>query len=189
MKQLAASVSSRYHYVQHLEETPPKTRTRERWDDAAYYRISAHYRFALSKLFDGLGYPRVIVLEDDMELAPDFFSYFEALGKVMDADPSVYAVSSWNDNGQKPHAWDDRRVYRSDFSRDSGGCSTTDCGQSSPHLAGQFLGRLDAPALDEKRPRDASTGGVPHVQLRREGRQQRTLLQDVPRVDSRPRTA
>ena len=50
-----------------------------------------------------------------MELAPDFFSYFEALGKVMDADPSVYAVSSWNDNGQKPHAWDDRRVYRSDF--------------------------------------------------------------------------
>ena len=115
VKQLAASVSSRYHYVQHLEETPPKTRTRERWDDAAYYRISAHYRFALSKLFDGLGYPRVIVLEDDMELAPDFFSYFEALGKVMDADPSVYAVSSWNDNGQKPHAWDDRRVYRSDF--------------------------------------------------------------------------
>ena len=132
VKQLAASVSSRYHYVQHLEETPPKTRTRERWDDAAYYRISAQYRFALSELFDGLGYPRVIVLEDDMELAPDFFSYFEALGKVMDADPSVYAVSSWNDNGQKPHAWDDRRVYRSDFSRDSGGCSTTDCGQSSP---------------------------------------------------------
>ena len=39
VKQLAASVSSRYHYVQHLEETPPKTRTRERWDDAAYYRI------------------------------------------------------------------------------------------------------------------------------------------------------
>lgn len=115
VKRLAASVSSRYHYVQHLEETPPKTRTRERWDDAAYYRISAHYRFALSKLFDGLGYPRVIVLEDDMELAPDFFSYFEAMGKVMDADPSVYAVSSWNDNGQKPRAWDERRVYRSDF--------------------------------------------------------------------------
>ena len=67
-----------------------------------------------------------------MELAPDFFSYFEALGKVMDADPSVYAVSSWNDNGQKPHAWDDRGCIAATFSRDSGGCSTTDCGQSSP---------------------------------------------------------
>ena len=56
-----------------------------------------------------------IVLEDDMELSPDFFGYFEAAGKVMDADPSVYAVSSWNDNGQKIHVSDERRLYRSDF--------------------------------------------------------------------------
>ena len=44
-----------------------------------------------------------------------FFGYFAALGRVMDADPSVYAVSSWNDNGQAEFVEDESRVYRSDF--------------------------------------------------------------------------
>ncbi len=104
-----------FHWMQHLEDRPPTTRTRFRWDRVAYYRIAAHYKWAMKTLFDHLGYERVIVLEDDMELSPDFFGYFEAAGKVMDADPSVYAVSSWNDNGQKIHVSDERRLYRSDF--------------------------------------------------------------------------
>mgnify|MGYP001968397298 FL=1 len=104
-----------FHWMQHLEDRPPTTRTRFRWDRVAYYRIAAHYKWAMKTLFDDLGYERVIVLEDDMELSPDFFGYFEAAGKVMDADPSVYAVSSWNDNGQKIHVSDERRLYRSDF--------------------------------------------------------------------------
>lgn len=80
-----------------------------------YYRISAHYKFALRQMFDGLGYQRVIVLEDDMELSADFFEYFQAAGQVMDADPSIYTVSSWNDNGQAMHVADDQRLYRTDF--------------------------------------------------------------------------
>lgn len=39
-------------------------------------------------------------LQDDMELSPDFFPYFEATAAVLDADPSLYCVSSWNDHGQ-----------------------------------------------------------------------------------------
>ena len=35
-----------------------------------------------------------------MALAPDFFSYFEALAPVLDRDPTLYCVSSWNDHGQ-----------------------------------------------------------------------------------------
>ena len=104
-----------FHWMQHLEDRPPTTRTRFRWDRVAYYRIAAHYKWAMKTLFDDLGYERVTVLEDDMELSPDFFGYFEAAGKVMDADPRVYAVSSWNDNGQKIHVSDERRLYRSDF--------------------------------------------------------------------------
>ena len=104
-----------FHYIQHLENHPPRTHTTQRWDLPAYYKISAHYKFALRKLFDELGYERVIILEDDMELSPDFFSYFEEAGKVMDADPSVYTVSSWNDNGQQMHVADEKRLYRSDF--------------------------------------------------------------------------
>ena len=104
-----------FHWMQHLEDAPPQTRTRFRWDSAAYYRISAHYKWAMKTLFEDMGYERVIVLEDDMELSPDFFGYFEAAGRLMDADPSVYTVSSWNDNGQKIHVSDESRLYRSDF--------------------------------------------------------------------------
>ncbi len=35
-----------------------------------------------------------------MELAPDFFSYFEALHPLLDTDPSLMCISSWNDHGQ-----------------------------------------------------------------------------------------
>jgi hypothetical protein len=38
--------------------------------------------------------------QDDMELSPDFFSYFEAAAPILDTDPSLYCVSSWNDHGQ-----------------------------------------------------------------------------------------
>ena len=64
-----------FHWMQHLEDRPPTTRTRFRWDRVAYYRIAAHYKWAMKTLFDDLGYERVIVLEDDMELSPDFFGY------------------------------------------------------------------------------------------------------------------
>ena len=56
---------------------------------AAYYRIAAHYAWALDVAFRGdpeAGVPpaqRVVVLEDDMELAPDFFEYFAALAPLL----------------------------------------------------------------------------------------------------------
>ena len=39
-------------------------------ENVAYYRIAVHYQFALTKLFNERGYPRVIILEDDMEISP-----------------------------------------------------------------------------------------------------------------------
>ena len=35
-----------------------------------------------------------------MELAPDFFSYFNALAPMLDSDASLLCISSWNDHGQ-----------------------------------------------------------------------------------------
>lgn len=35
-----------------------------------------------------------------MDLAPDFFTYFEALAPVLDRDAMLICVSSWNDHGQ-----------------------------------------------------------------------------------------
>ena len=43
------------------------------------------------------------VPQDDMQLAVDFFPYFRATAAVLDADTSLYCVSSWNDNGQVSH--------------------------------------------------------------------------------------
>uniref|UniRef100_A0A0E0K7E0 Alpha-1,3-mannosyl-glycoprotein 2-beta-N-acetylglucosaminyltransferase n=1 Tax=Oryza punctata TaxID=4537 RepID=A0A0E0K7E0_ORYPU len=41
-----------------------------------------------------------------MQIAPDFFDYFEAAAKLLDNDKTIMAVSSWNDNGQKQFVYD-----------------------------------------------------------------------------------
>lgn len=41
-----------------------------------------------------------IRLQEDMDLAPDFFSFFEALTPQLDRDPTLMCISSWNDHGQ-----------------------------------------------------------------------------------------
>ena len=38
--------------------------------------------------------------QDDLEVAPDFFSYFSALRQVLEEDHSLWCVSAWNDNGK-----------------------------------------------------------------------------------------
>jgi hypothetical protein len=70
-----------------------------------YCKIASHYEWALKQVFDrahagGVRFDRVIILEDDMELAPDFFSYFRATSPLLDTDPTMFCVSAWNDNGQ-----------------------------------------------------------------------------------------
>ena len=56
-----------------------------------------------------------VLVQDDMELAPDFFSYFESTSRLLTSDPSLYCISSWNDHGQKHFVRDEARLYRSDF--------------------------------------------------------------------------
>ena len=48
--------------------------------------------------------PRSAALQDDMQLSPDFFTYFEAAAPILDADDSLMCVSSWNDHGQASSA-------------------------------------------------------------------------------------
>ena len=38
---------------------------------------------------------------DDLDIAPDFFSYFSATKWLLDNDPSIWCVSAWNDNGKE----------------------------------------------------------------------------------------
>jgi alpha-1,3-mannosyl-glycoprotein beta-1,2-N-acetylglucosaminyltransferase len=50
-----------------------------------------------------------------MEIAPDFFKYFEATSHLLDNDRTLLAVSAWNDNGQTQFVHDSEVLYRSDF--------------------------------------------------------------------------
>ncbi|XP_074381597.1 alpha-1,3-mannosyl-glycoprotein 2-beta-N-acetylglucosaminyltransferase isoform X1 [Apium graveolens] len=100
-------------YMQHLDFEP--VRTERPGEIIAYYKIARHYKWALDQLFIQHNFSRVIILEDDMEIAPDFFDYFEAGAALLDSDKSILAVSSWNDNGQKQFVHDPYTLYRSDF--------------------------------------------------------------------------
>ena len=84
----------------------------------AYKALAKHYGWALSQVFDGIFkssfIQRVVILEEDIKVAPDFFSYMEATSSLLDHDPTLYAVSAFNDNGYFPNG-DPKRVLRSDF--------------------------------------------------------------------------
>ncbi|KAG7276574.1 hypothetical protein CRUP_019624 [Coryphaenoides rupestris] len=82
-----------------------------------YYKISRHYRWALGQVFRTLGHKTVIIVEDDLEVAPDFFEYFQALHPLLRDDPSLWCVSAWNDNGREGYVDPGQAalLYRTDF--------------------------------------------------------------------------
>lgn len=81
-----------------------------------YYKIARHYGWALNTTFQ-IGFDFVIIVEDDLNVAPDFFEYFLATHKLLKQDSSLWCVSAWNDNG-KANVVDTARpdlLYRTDF--------------------------------------------------------------------------
>lgn len=82
-----------------------------------YYRIARHYRWALNQVFHTHHYDAAVVVEDDLEVAPDFFEYFRALRPLLLQDPSLWCASAWNDNGKEQMVEVGRPevLYRTDF--------------------------------------------------------------------------
>lgn len=86
-----------------------------------YRLLAVHYGWALRTLFDGKAYDqyplpeRVIIMEEDLRIAPDFFDYFEATAPFLDKDPTLLAISAFNDNGFQGTVADPKRLLRSDF--------------------------------------------------------------------------
>jgi len=78
-------------HIQHLDRSMPKTLQRN--ENVKYYFISRHYHFALSYVFDTLKYSSVIILEEDLEIAPDFFEYFEAMRNLLEEDSTLFCAS------------------------------------------------------------------------------------------------
>lgn len=96
-------------HIQH-EKTEIKKRNN-------YPAISAHYKWALDKLFKEFRYDHVIVTEDDLDIGNDFFSYFRWGKQVLNTDDTVWCVSAWNDNGGGSIIDTERGdlVWRTDF--------------------------------------------------------------------------
>ena len=91
-----------------------------------YYALCAHYKWALKQVFEmdqihasgvhkNISVKRVIILEEDLEIAPDFYEYFGAMAPLLDRDEHLLTVSAWNDNGQASNVRDPQALYRSDF--------------------------------------------------------------------------
>lgn len=80
-----------------------------------YYKLSRHFKWALSQVFDVLHQDTVIIVEDDLEVSSDFFEYFEATKVLLEKDPTLWCVSAWNDNGKAGKVKGNDLLYRSDF--------------------------------------------------------------------------
>lgn len=78
-------------------------------------RIAEHYAYALTYMFDHSDAPAIIVAEDDFMFAPDFLEYFLAVAPVLEADPTVFLASAWNDNGFAGRTRDLRALRRTGF--------------------------------------------------------------------------
>ena len=82
----------------------------------AYYSIAQHYKFGIDKVFEqDTAYDRIIILEEDLKVAPDFFQYMNKMSPLLDRDTSVFCISAWNDNGLREFVSSPSTFYRSDF--------------------------------------------------------------------------
>ncbi|XP_022246568.1 alpha-1,3-mannosyl-glycoprotein 2-beta-N-acetylglucosaminyltransferase-like isoform X2 [Limulus polyphemus] len=81
-----------------------------------YYKIARHYGWALNKTFHGFNYDTMIIVEDDLDISPDFFEYFLALYPILKSDLTLWCISAWNDNGKNGMVAENPEIlHRSDF--------------------------------------------------------------------------
>nr|CAB3265040.1 protein O-linked-mannose beta-1,2-N-acetylglucosaminyltransferase 1 [Phallusia mammillata] len=76
-------------------------------------RISQNYFSSFNVIFSL--YPEAqhcIVLEEDLEVSPDFFRYFSQTISLLDTDESLYCISAWNDQGYAHSSEDTTLLYR-----------------------------------------------------------------------------
>ena len=79
-------------------------------------RIALHYKFSLSTAFQLFpDAPCIIIVEDDLLFSPDFYEYFHKNVPILEADPTVFLMSAWNDNGFKGKVKDPYALRRTEF--------------------------------------------------------------------------
>ncbi|KAK2161829.1 hypothetical protein NP493_1555g00009 [Ridgeia piscesae] len=75
-------------------------------------RVTQHYKASLSATFNLFPEAKyAIVVEEDLDIATDFFSYFSQLMPLLE-DENVYCLSAWNDQGYDHSCKDPALLYR-----------------------------------------------------------------------------
>ncbi|XP_053395814.1 protein O-linked-mannose beta-1,2-N-acetylglucosaminyltransferase 1-like [Mercenaria mercenaria] len=54
----------------------------------------------------------IIILEEDLEVSPDFFNYFHQTMHLLEEDQTLYCISAWNDQGYEHSCKDPALLYR-----------------------------------------------------------------------------
>ncbi|XP_074649408.1 alpha-1,3-mannosyl-glycoprotein 2-beta-N-acetylglucosaminyltransferase-like [Tubulanus polymorphus] len=109
------SFADKVTHIQHpdLSSIPLPWKQRKFQD---YYKISRHYKWAISQIFHRFNHSAVIIVEDDLDVSPDFFEYFASTYPILHTDPTLWCVSAWNDNGKGGFVSKDAELlYRTDF--------------------------------------------------------------------------
>ncbi|KAG9350982.1 hypothetical protein JZ751_024871 [Albula glossodonta] len=76
-------------------------------------RVSQHYKASLTATFNL--HPDAnfaIVLEEDLDISIDFFSFLSQTIHLLNEDESLYCISAWNDQGYEHTAEDPSMLYR-----------------------------------------------------------------------------
>lgn len=103
----------------------PKTRGYTHWkreripqlgrNQPGHAWLAQHYKWAIDRIFLERRHSHLIIAEDDMLFSPDFVAYFKQTAVLLERDPSLWCVSTWNDNGMAKLARDPRRLFRTSY--------------------------------------------------------------------------
>ncbi|XP_046681955.1 alpha-1,3-mannosyl-glycoprotein 2-beta-N-acetylglucosaminyltransferase-like [Homalodisca vitripennis] len=115
----ARAIQSYGDQVYHIQQpdqsdiqVPPKEKKFK-----GYFKIARHYGWALNQTFNTYNFSTVLIIEDDLDVSPDIYEYFLGTLPLLQADPTLWCVSAWNDNGKiglvDKTAHD--TIYRTDF--------------------------------------------------------------------------
>ncbi|XP_061488845.1 protein O-linked-mannose beta-1,2-N-acetylglucosaminyltransferase 1 [Rhineura floridana] len=76
-------------------------------------RVSQHYKASLTATFNLHPDAKfALVLEEDLDISIDFFSFLSQSIYLLEEDDSLYCISAWNDQGYEHTAEDPSLLYR-----------------------------------------------------------------------------
>jgi len=147
----------------HWRATPPNSQ----YASAPLAKIAHHFRYVFTQAFNVHHHSHLILLEDDLVPAPDFLNLFLSTAYLLDADPTLWCVSAWNDNGLKSVSREEDAFYRTDY---------------FPGLGWMLKAELWLGELASKWPESPSTGWDHWMRLSDQHKGRECIFPEVPRT-------